>query len=237
MKSEQNAGDRSCLIVTSRVDSAERLSVDPSAYDAVICADHGLQVAEALSLLGDVPVYLIGDSDSGTPPTEAERAAASELVVLPCVKDMTDSEAAIDLAASKGFGRIHILGGLGGRFDHSMGNLGMLAKYVDDPRVRDLCFEDGQNRVFLKAPGTFRVPAQGTSLPEGGPENRFHYFGLIAYGGPVEGLTITGAKYPLDRHTLTPDTTLGVSNEVAAGEPYAEVTHADGLLLVILSQD
>lgn len=225
-----NQTDRTCLIVTSRVDGAEQLNIDLSAYDAVICADRGLQVAEALDLLGDVPVYLIGDYDSGTPPTEAEQAAASGLVVLPTVKDMTDSEAAIDLAVSRGYDVIHVLGGLGGRFDHSMGNLGMLAKYVEDPRVKELWFEDGQNRVFMKTPGTFRVPARG-------PENRFDYFGLIAYSGAVEGLTITGAKYPLAGHTLTPDTTLGVSNEVAAGAPYAEVAHTAGHLLVILSID
>ncbi|MBQ3051271.1 MAG: thiamine diphosphokinase [Clostridia bacterium] len=225
-----NQTDRTCLIVTSRVDGAEQLNIDLSAYDAVICADRGLQVAEALDLLGDVPVYLIGDYDSGTPPTEAERAAASGLVVLPTVKDMTDSEAAIDLAVSRGYDVIHVLGGLGGRFDHSMGNLGMLAKYVEDPRVKELWFEDGQNRVFMKTPGTFRVPARG-------PENRFDYFGLIAYSGAVEGLTITGAKYPLAGHTLTPDTTLGVSNEVAKDAPFAEVSHTKGHLLVILSKD
>ena len=225
-----NQTDRTCLIVTSRVDGAEQLIIDLSAYDAVICADRGLQVAEALDLLGDVPVYLIGDYDSGTPPTEAEQAAASGLVVLPTVKDMTDSEAAIDLAVSRGYDVIHVLGGLGGRFDHSMGNLGMLAKYVEDPRVKELWFEDGQNRVFMKTPGTFRVPARG-------PENRFDYFGLIAYSGAVEGLTITGAKYPLAGHTLTPDTTLGVSNEVARDAPFAEVSHTAGLLLVILSID
>lgn len=225
-----NQTDRTCLIVTSRVDGAEQLNIDLSAYDAVICADRGLQVAEALDLLGDVPVYLIGDYDSGTPPTEAEQAAASGLVVLPTVKDMTDSEAAIDLAVSRGYDVIHVLGGLGGRFDHSMGNLGMLAKYVEDPRVKELWFEDGQNRVFMKTPGTFRVPARG-------PENRFDYFGLIAYSGAVEGLTITGAKYPLAGHTLTPDTTLGVSNEVAKDAAYAEVSHTKGHLLVIFSKD
>lgn len=225
-----NQTDRTCLIVTSRVDGAEQLNIDLSAYDAIICADRGLQVAEALDLLGDVPVYLIGDYDSGTPPTEAEQAAASGLVVLPTVKDMTDSEAAIDLAVSRGYDVIHVLGGLGGRFDHSMGNLGMLAKYVEDPRVKELWFEDGQNRVFMKTPGTFRVPARG-------PENRFDYFGLIAYSGAVEGLTITGAKYPLAGHTLTPDTTLGVSNEVAKDAPFAEVSHTKGHLLVIFSKD
>lgn len=218
------------MILTSHFEGSDLFSIDKTAYDAIICADRGLQVAEAMDLFGDVPVYLIGDYDSGSPPTEAERAAASGLVVLPAVKDVTDSEAAIDLAVSKGFDVIHVYGGLGGRFDHTMGNLGMLAKYVEDPRVDELWFEDGQNRVFLKTPGTFRVPARG-------PENRFDYFGLIAYGGAVEGLTITGAKYPLAGHTLTPDTTLGVSNEVAKGSPFAEVTHTKGHLLVILSRD
>lgn len=224
------------MILTSHFEGSDLFSIETTEYDAIFCADGGLQVAERLGLLGDIPVFLIGDYDSGSPPTEAERAAASGLVVLPSVKDMTDSEAAIDFAVSEGYGRIHVYGGLGGRFDHSMGNLGMLAKYVDDPRVEALCFEDGQNLVFMKAPGTFRVPAQGTSLADA-PVNRFHYFGLIAYGGNVEGLTITGAKYPLTDHTLTPDTTLGVSNEVAAGAPFAEVTHKNGHLLVILSSD
>ncbi len=218
------------LIITSRVDGLPELSVDFAACEAVICADGGLQVAEQLGMPQGKPVYLIGDYDSGTPPTAAERAAAEDLVLLPSVKDMTDSEAAIDYAVAHGFSRIRVLGGLGGRLDHTMGNLGLLAKYAGDPRVEELWFEDGQNRVFLKTPGTFRVPAAG-------PENRFSYFGLIAYGGAVRGLTITGAKYPLEDHTLTPDTTLGVSNEVAAGSPFAEVTHTEGLLLVILSKD
>lgn len=218
------------LIITSRVDGRSDLPVDFSAYEAVICADGGLQVAGTLGLPKTLPVYLIGDYDSGDLPTEAEKAAAADLVLLPCVKDMTDSEAAIDYAVERGFSRIHVLGGLGGRLDHTLGNLGLLAKYAEDPRVEELRFEDGQNRVFLRTPGTFRIPAEG-------PENRFSYFGLIAYGGTVEGLGIKGAKYPLSDHTLTPDTTLGVSNEVAAGEPYAEVTHTKGLLLVILSKD
>ncbi len=222
---------KTCLILTSHIEGSDFLkTIDPAAYDAVLCADGGLELARAHGLLGDAPVYLLGDYDSGSPPTSAERDAAADVVVLPQVKDVTDSEAAIEFAAERGFSRIRVLGGLGGRLDHTLGNLGMLAKYAADPRVEDLCFEDGQNRVFLKTPGTFRVPAEG-------PENRFHYFGLIAWGGPVEGLTITGAKYPLDGRTLTPDTSLGVSNEVAAGSAYAEVTHTAGELIVVYSKD
>ena len=36
---------------------------------------------------------------------------------------------------------------------------------------------------------------------------------------------------------VTPDTTLGVSNEVAKDAPFAEVSHTKGHLLVILSKD
>lgn len=222
---------KNCLILTSHLEGSDFLeTVKQNHYDAVICADGGLQVGERYGLLGDAPVFLIGDYDSGVRPTDEERAAARELILLPCVKDMTDSEAAIDLAVEKGFADLHVLGGLGGRLDHTLGNLSLLAKYAEDPRVARIRIEDEQNLVFLKTPGTFRVPAEG-------PENRFHYFGLIAWGGPVEGLSITGAKYPLEDHLLTPDTTLGVSNEVAEGAPFAEVTHTKGQLLVVFSKD
>ena len=40
MSTEAKAG--SCLIVTSRIDSADRLHITPTAYDAIICADKGL---------------------------------------------------------------------------------------------------------------------------------------------------------------------------------------------------
>lgn len=219
---------KSCLILTSHLEGSDFLkTIDPKDYDGIFCADGGLQWLSHLPPVGDVPVFLIGDYDSGPLPTEAQEAAAAELIVLPTVKDMTDSEAALDLAVSEGFDHIRILGGLGGRLDHTLGNLGLLAKYAEDDRLQHLSFEDGQNRVFMAAPGTLRVSA----------DTRFHYFGLIAYGGAVEGLSITGAKYPLTDHTLTPDTTLGVSNEVAEGAPFAEVTHQKGLLLVILSKD
>lgn len=218
---------KSCLILTSRIEGSDFFkNLDLTAYDALLCADAGLQRAEELGFLGKLPAYYLGDYDSGEAPNAQERETAEGLILLPSVKDMTDSEAAIDLAVSEGFDTIHVLGGLGGRLDHTMGNLGMLAKYAEDPRIATLCFEDGQNKVFLETPGTFRIE-----------RSRFSYFGLIAYGGSVEGLTITGAKYPLKDHILTVDTTLGVSNEIASDAPYAEVTHKIGNLLVILSKD
>lgn len=221
------------LILTSHLEGSDFLKPLPEDFDAVLCADGGLKVAAALGLQGDI---LIGDYDSGPLPTEEEKAFAKDLLVLPTVKDMTDTEAALDYAAEHGYEDLWVYGGLGGRLDHTLGNLGLLRKYAEDPRIKRLTIEDGYNRVRLLTPGTVRVPAPGTALPGDAP-NRFSYFGLIAYGGAVKGLTITGAKYPLQEASLTPDTTLGVSNEVEKDAPFAEISHKEGFLLLVLSKD
>ena len=99
------------LIITAHVEHLEQLHLDYTQFDQIICADGGLLIAEKLGLS---PTYLIGDYDSMDMPDTAG------IIKLPMEKDMTDTEAAIDLAASKGFDDLTILGGLGGRFDHTM---------------------------------------------------------------------------------------------------------------------
>ncbi|WP_303857388.1 thiamine diphosphokinase [Aminicella lysinilytica] len=202
-----------CLIITSHVDAIEKLAINSADYDCVICADGGLLVANKLKITPDL---LIGDYDSMAMPEN------TDLIKLPMEKNMTDSEAAIDLAVSKGYDDITVLGGLGGRFDHTMGNIGMLAKYSGSNT--GLAFVDGCNRVFMLEPGTYEIP-----------KSDHRYLGLIAYGGTVTSLTIKGVKYPLVNHLLTDDTTLGVSNEILSDS--AHLNFRKGRLLVILSSD
>ena len=201
------------LIITSHVEHLNSVRLDYSQFSTVICADGGFAVARQLGL---APDYLIGDYDS------SPRPDLPGIIVLPMEKDMTDSEAAIDLAVSKGFRHITVLGGLGGRLDHTMGNLGMLAKYCG--KLEHLSFVDGQNCVFMVSPGTIKVPA-----------NPYPYMGIISYGSFARGVTLRGVKYPLTGHFLTNDTTLGVSNEIVEEE--AEISFTEGRLLVILSGD
>lgn len=210
---------KKCLIVTAYLEGAEQLCFAPSDYDCILCADGGLPQARKLGL---APDRLIGDFDSTTRPDPATEPAAADLVLLPCEKDVTDSEAAVDLAYEQGFRDITVLGGLGGRFDHAMGNLGVLAKYLG--RTDRLVLEDGYNRVFLLAPGSYTIP-----------KDRFQYLGLIAYNGPVDGLSVSGVKYPLSGHRLTADNTLGVSNQILRDA--APLSFVGGTLLVIQSND
>ncbi len=201
------------LIITARVDRLSRLQIDFADYDTIICADGGLLIAEQLNLVPDI---LIGDYDS------AKQPAREDVIKLPMEKDMTDSEAAVDLAVSLGHEEITLLGGLGGRFDHTMGNIGILAKYCG--RLHHLAIADGQNYVFMLSPGSVRIP-----------RSSFPYLGLISYGDAVCGITLRGVKYPLTDFTLSNATTLGVSNEITEEE--ASVSFTGGRLLLVLSRD
>ncbi len=202
-----------CLIILSHVEGVDKMINWNWDYDSVICADGGLLVAETL---GIEPDLLIGDYDSMALPE------GRDVIRLPAEKDVTDSEAAIDLAISRGSRDITLLGGLGGRLDHTLGNLGMLAKYCG--KVKRLVISDSRNYVFMMIPGVITIP-----------KNDYKYLGIIAYGGPAENVTLSGVKYPLDHHLLTDHTTLGVSNEITASEACIEFTK--GKLLVILSSD
>lgn len=202
-----------CLILTSHIEGIDSMRIVPESFGCIICADGGLLMARRLGLSPDL---LIGDYDSMEMPDDPD------VIKLPSEKDMTDSEAAIDLAVSRGYSDITLLGGLGGRLDHTMGNLGMLSKYCG--QLDSLSIVDGRNKAFMIPPGELLLKKDG-----------YKYLGIIAYGGTAENVTLSGVKYPLDHHLLTASTTLGVSNEITAAE--AHISFTAGKLLIILSSD
>ena len=62
------------------------------------------------------------------------------------------------------------------------------------------------------------------------------YVSFFTVGGDVDGLTLKGFKYPLNKYRLTvADSGLTVSNEIA--EETAEITYDSGQLLMIMSRD
>lgn len=147
------------------------------------------------------------------------KSTLPEVIVLPSEKDTTDSEAAIDLAYEMGFRDIDVLGGLSGRLDHTLGNLGILAKYLGRAHLQ---FFDGTNMVTMLNPGCHLMNAGG-----------YRYLGLIAYGENVQGLSLRGTKYEVSDFTLPPDTTRGISNEITAES--AQISFRKGRLLAVKS--
>ncbi|MBW9212371.1 MULTISPECIES: thiamine diphosphokinase [Terrabacteria group] len=70
----------------------------------------------------------IGDFDS-TEELDTIRKYAKETIVLPVLKEDTDSSAALKLLHEKGYTSIVLWGALGGRMDHELVNIGLLYRY------------------------------------------------------------------------------------------------------------
>ena len=232
---------KTALIITSIVNDAIRIrrSILDAEYDMKICCDGGLDRAAELGVKPDI---LLGDFDSAqhfavpddqseesddipddTPSDEdnGDDGDEAELIVLPHEKDVTDTEAAVDLAYERGSRVITIIGGLGGRLDHTLANLGLLAKYLGKA---DIFILDGDNFVRMFAPGSHMIVGAG-----------YDYLGLIPFGGSVTGLTLENVKYPLTDCDVDGTTSLTVSNEIT--DDPAKISFRTGKLLVIQSDD
>jgi thiamine pyrophosphokinase len=184
----------------------------------VIAADSGLHQSGPLGLHVD---YVVGDLDSADPDAvERARAAGAVVERHPADKDATDLELAFALARDRGAHRITVVGGAGGRLDHFVGNVMLLAS----ARFADL-------EVDARLGDGYVAVAQGGRAPhviEGAPDSLLT---LLAAGGDALGITTTGLRYPLHDATLRPGTTRGVSNVLVGDRGTVVLSH--GTLLVI----
>jgi thiamine pyrophosphokinase len=184
----------------------------------VIAADSGLHQAGPLGLRVD---YVVGDLDSADPATvEAARAAGAVVERHPVDKDATDLELAFDVARDRGVQRITVVGGSGGRLDHFLANVALLAS----PRFADL-------EVDARIGAAYVLVAQGGRPPHEITGVSGSLVTLLAAGGDACGITTSGLQYPLHGATLHPGTSRGVSN-VLVGER-ASVELERGTLLVV----
>ena len=138
-----------------------------------------------------------------------------------CEKDVTDTMLACEYAKEQGCRYITIVGGTGGRIDHSLSNV----LYLEGLRREGVRVKltDGENTVQVILDETVTVPA-----PE--PESD-GYFSVFALDTCVA--TLTGCKYPLERARLVRQLPYAVSNEVT-GE-YAAVT-VEGAAILVMSR-
>jgi thiamine pyrophosphokinase len=184
--------------------------------DVVVAADSGLHHAIALGARVDV---VVGDFDSAdAAAVDAAVEAGASRVAHTRAKDATDLELALDAARDAGCERLVVVGGHGGRLDHFVANLLLLGS----ARLADIEVEArvGDARVYL-----VRTRRELTGEPGG-------LCTLLPIGGVAVGVRTEGLRFPLDRETLEPGSTRGVSNEFLATD--ARVSLDAGTLLAII---
>ena len=184
---------------------------DKLKFDIVIAADKGYLHAEKM---GIVPDIFVGDCDSLPQNTKIK---SPEIISLTPEKDMTDTEAAIDTAIKMGATKISVFCALGGRIDHTLGNIELL-KYGLDRGVA-VTIEDSENYITLIEKSATIPKKQGFCLS------------LIPLT-TCENVSVSGVFYPLTNAKLDLGNTLGISNEFVNDD--AKIELSSGLLLVLV---
>lgn len=183
--------------------------------DYIICADGGTHHALALNVKPDL---IIGDMDSAEKEQlQRLKKAESAIELYPHDKNETDLELAIQRAVELNPTQIIIIAALGGRLDQTLANIALLT----DIRLAafDVRLDDGVEEVLLCWD---QVHVRGKSGD---------LVSLIPWGGAVSDVQSMSLKWALNRETLYPDKTRGISNEML-GES-ASISIGSGLLLVV----
>ena len=202
---------RRCVIIGgAEITRYDQVKSYLSTGDYAIYCDSGLRHREALELAPDL---IVGDFDSHPDPR-----LPVETITLPREKDDTDTVYAVKEALKRGFEDFLLLGVVGGRLDHSLGNVSILL-YLDALGKRGLIVDDYSEMEIVS-----RQEA------EVGPE--FPYFSLLNISGTARGITLENAKYPLTDAEIRCDYQYGVSNEPLPGKT-ARIRLKEGRLLLI----
>lgn len=179
--------------------------------DFYIFCDAGLSHEGALGVRADL---IVGDFDSHAKPDRLE----TQIITLPRAKDDTDSFYAVKEALRRGFKNFLLLGVFGQRLDHTFVNISALVYLYE--KGADCLAVDDYSAMHI-------VGKEPVEVSKGCVT-----FSLVPVCGRAAGISITGAKFPLDNGEVDSSYIYTSSNEVLEGQ-IARVHAREGLLLLI----
>ena len=200
-----------CVIVGGAdINNYEYIENRLSEDDFVVFCDSGLKHLEYLQV---TPGLIVGDFDSHKNPN-----LDVETIVLPCEKDDTDTVYAVKEAIKRGFDEFLLIGVIGGRLDHTLGNVSILLHLESLGKKGKIIDDYSEMEIVSKEPAFI--------------DDSYAFFSLLNITGTAKGVTIRNAKYPLDNAEITCEYQYAVSNEVISGK-IAEVFVQNGKALLI----
>lgn len=200
-----------CLILGAGEYYGKKIHTDKE--DFVIAADGGYNAAIKNNITPDL---FVGDLDSCDSEIEAK-----EKLVLPAVKNDTDTLAAIRTGLERGYTEFHIYGGTGGRIDHTLANI--------------------QSLIFLSKNGAIGFLHSNeqlvTSITDSSLEISPLPCGYVSVfsDSKATGVFESGMKYSLENAELKSDFPVGASNELC-GER-ALISVEKGTLIITLPEN
>jgi len=190
--------------------------------DCVIGVDSGLNFLYRNQL---VPTHIVGDFDSVSPEVIAHYKSMKDIPIREFnpVKDATDTEIAVCLAAELGVKELYLLGATGTRLDHVMANI----------QILKLALDQGVKAYILDECNRISIWEKEIRLCE---SERFgKYFSLFPLGGVAPDVSIEGAEYPLEHYRMSPFESRCVSNEYKDDE--VVITFPQGTIVLMETRD
>lgn len=191
-------------------------------FETIIAVDNGLK---ALNEININPQHIVGDFDTVKSEIldKYKEDKSIKIHEFNPIKDNTDTDIAIRLAIELNSDEITIIGGIGTRIDHILGNINVL-KYALDSNIKCKIIDEN-NEIQLIDKTTIIKKKDITKK----------YISLIPLTEKVEHINLKGFKYELKNGTLTIGSSLGISNEISKEEAIIEFDN--GILIMINSKD
>ena len=203
---------RRCVIFTARCEGDPKKAYVPRPGDYILCADGGWHIAETAGVRPDA---VVGDFDSSEIPDDepVER--------FPVEKDDTDTLLCMKKALALGYDDFLIVGGFGGRLDHTLANLQSL-NYAASLEARAE-MSDGLSWATVLRGGAIRLKRRPGKLS------------VFALDTVCHGVSIRGAKYSVEGVDITSAFPLGMGNDFV--DDFTEISVEDGALLIMVNKE
>jgi len=202
--------EHAVLVANGPVVWTPELAALAAAGTPLLAADGG---ADSLARIGLIPRVVVGDLDSVSPATTAW-LGPDRLVRLPD-QDRTDLEKALIFAFDElGVRRLTVLGALGGRSDHEIGNLGLLCRLA---RGTDLVFRDAVS---------WTIAIDGAVDLDARPGEVWSFWTF----DPAVLVSLDGVRWPVRRASLAAGGRPSISNE-AVGVRVRVETHGGTVIV------
>lgn len=191
-----------------------KLFEKPCEGDLVIAADKGYATVRQLGLCPDL---VVGDFDS-----LGEVPDTDNLIRLNVRKDDTDLEHAVRLALEKGCDDFIIYGAIGGKLDHTLGNIAV-AEMIALSGGKSIFYGDDSSLTVIRN-SAITLPAYDSGR-----------ISVISLSEVSRGVSISGLSYEAEGIDLPRAVTRGISNAFI-GKP-SRISVIDGTLLIVFDTE
>jgi thiamine pyrophosphokinase len=207
---------KACIFCNGRLSNLAKAKQIAKDCDMLIAADGG---AKHFVDIGLTPQVIVGDMDSVDSDIWKNNRRI-EHIRCPEAKDKSDTELAVEYALGRGCKQVILFAATGGRLDHTLGNVALLASHP------------GQVALFDGTSTLVAVDKSEKCILHGKVGTRVS---LIPYGLGPSKVRTNGLKYPLRDECLN-SVTHGLSNELSQTETCICVSNSI-LLIYIENED